>query len=295
MNRFMIGLHGGFDARKMERDYRDAFLGVECCSFGSEEDTKRLLAEQQARGLRIGVHFPFRSGQSRIRDALFLSQDSAVREDAYVKRELDYLTRVRPDYVLFHYPKPVLLDERVDWRLWRFTDAAEYVNGNKYDRETLRFNSEALFQWLSERSAEYGFTPVLELDAIHPYIYETDLLEQLLGRYGRIRLCLDTGRLHLQERMDARFSARDILRKYSRRAEVIHLSTMKVTDRVEHNHFPALPELDSEKGWAPIADYLTIVREENAEVKLLFEHRSELIGDDALERCYRWVEKLMNG
>lgn len=110
MNRFMIGLHGGFDARKMERDYRDDFLGVECCSFGSEEDTGRLLAEQRARGLRIGVHFPFRSGQSRIRDALFLSQDSAVREEAYalVQRELDYLTGVRPDYVLFHYPKPII-------------------------------------------------------------------------------------------------------------------------------------------------------------------------------------------
>lgn len=40
---------------------------------------------------------------------------------------------------------------------------------------------------------------------------------------------------------------------------------------------------------------MTIVREENAEAKLLFEHRSELIGDDDLERCYRWVEKLMNG
>ncbi|TGV29348.1 hypothetical protein EN829_040630 [Mesorhizobium sp. M00.F.Ca.ET.186.01.1.1] len=70
---------------------------------------------------------------------------------------------------------------------------------------------------------------------------------------------------------------------------------MKATDTFAYNHFPALPECTAEQGWAPIADYLRIVRAENPDVKIMFEHRSDLIDDEQLNICYAWVNQLLPG
>ncbi|GAB1528946.1 hypothetical protein YSY22_03680 [Brevibacillus formosus] len=63
---------------------------------------------------------------------------------------------------------------------------------------------------------------------------------------------------------------------------------------VEFVHFPVLPEWKPEEGWAPIEDYLTIIRKENPHVKIMFEHRSDQVTDEQLERCYRWVKDLLS-
>jgi len=67
--------------------------------------------------LNIGVHFPLKAGGWRLRDPQFLSKDDEVRKSSYdyMSDELDFLKDVKPKYVLCHYPKPVLLDESVDW------------------------------------------------------------------------------------------------------------------------------------------------------------------------------------
>lgn len=70
---------------------------------------------------------------------------------------------------------------------------------------------------------------------------------------------------------------------------------MKATDVFSHNHYPVLPAYKPEFGWAPIEDYLRIVREINSDVKIMFEHRSELIDDKQLMTCYTWVEQLLYG
>ncbi|WP_237898530.1 hypothetical protein [Brevibacillus brevis] len=107
-----------------------------------------------------------------------------TRAEAFerVERELAFMSLIQPTYVLFHYPKPVILDDRVDWNVWRFHDCRDYVWEQAY----------------------------------------------------------------------------------------------------------------SEEGWAPIEDYLTIIRKENPHVKIMFEHRSDLVTDGQLERCYRWVEQLLS-
>ena len=60
-----------------------------------------------------------------------------------------------------------------------------------------------------------------------------------------------------------------------------------------NSHYPALPELNPAEGWAPIEDYLRIIREENSEVKIMFEHRSDLITAEQLEHCYEWVNGIL--
>ncbi|WP_199615192.1 hypothetical protein [Paenibacillus alkalitolerans] len=66
-----------------------------------------------------------------------------------------------------------------------------------------------------------------------------------------------------------------------------------MTDKVEYNHHPVLPEQKPKDGWAPIEEYLEIIREENPGIKVMFEHRSDAISDEELERCYSWVESVL--
>ncbi|MBY9079727.1 sugar phosphate isomerase/epimerase [Paenibacillus sp. CGMCC 1.18879] len=296
MRNFMIGQYGAFDYEKYHRDYKEAFFGIEACLFNKDEDTLNLIKESKARGFEIGVHFPLHAGRSSLRDALFLSPENRVRDEAleFIQQELDYLVRVKPRYVLFHYPKPVILDDRVDWSSWRFADDKEYAYESNYSIDEFIEKSEYLFQWLSVKSDEYQFIPVLEFDALNKYVYQTDFLEELLHKYSKIKLCLDTGRLHLQDKIDPFFDSRQVVRKYVKYAEVIHLWNLQYTDKIEKYHYPVLPEQRPEKGWAPIEEYLNIIRKENRDVKIQFEHRSDFLTDDDLERCYMWVDEIIN-
>ncbi|WP_150275743.1 TIM barrel protein [Paenibacillus tepidiphilus] len=291
MRQFMIGQYGGFDEHKFTRDFRSGFHGIEACSFTSGEDAARLHNAAQSGEFQIGVHFPFRAGRSDLRDALLSSPDPAVRKDAYrlVADELAELAALQPEYVLFHYPKPVILDDWVNWHGWRFADRREFMYESEISGEQLEELTEELFVWLANQSARYRFTPVLEFDALNRYVYEQDFLEQLLVRYPQIRLCLDTARLYLQERLDPHFDAKAVLRRYSRYAHLIHLSNVQVQEGVSHSHHPVLPELSPEDGWAPIEEYLQIIRSGNSSVKIMFEHRSDLLTDEELQRCYDWV------
>ncbi|GGH27146.1 sugar phosphate isomerase/epimerase [Paenibacillus segetis] len=296
MNNFMIGQYGSFDYTKYNRDFKDEFFGIEACLFNSEEDVLNLIKESKDRSFEVGVHFPLRAGQSDLRDALVLSQDQSVKESAFelIQNELEYMIHLKPKYILFHYPKPVILDDRVDWSSWRFTDSKEYVYESKYSINDFIENSQYLFQWLSAMSDKYNFIPVLEFDALNKYVYQTELLEELLNKYNKVKLCLDTGRLYLQEKIDPFFNSKEVIKKYAKYAEVIHLWTLQYIQKIEQYHYPVLPELSPSEGWAPIEDYLNIIREENRNVKIQFEHQSDFISDEDLERCYVWVDKILN-
>ncbi|MHA6533438.1 sugar phosphate isomerase/epimerase [Paenibacillus sp. BAC0078] len=297
LQQFMIGQYGGFDFTKYERDFRDEFYGIEACSFTNAEDCAHLITESRNKGFRVGVHFPFRADAAKLRDALFLSLSESERNAAFqhIQAELDYLAALQPEYILFHYPKPVILDDRVDWKHWRFGDRREYIYESEYTLSELIGRSEYLFEWLDLKSRQYHFTPVLEFDALNSYIYGYDFFEKLLLQYPQIKLCLDTARLFLQDKLDPNFDAKEILRKYAKYAGLIHLSNVQVNDSVQNSHYPALPELSPQDGWAPIAEYLQIIREENSRVKIMFEHRSDLITNEQLQQCYSWVNGILKG
>ncbi|OGX61606.1 MAG: hypothetical protein A2189_04260 [Paenibacillus sp. RIFOXYA1_FULL_44_5] len=291
----MIGQYGSFDKQKYERDFRNGFFGIEAGLFERHEDTLQLIHESRAKGFQIGVHFPLRAGMHHSRDALFLALDEHMRKDAYehVRHQLSYVSEVSPSYILFHYPKPVLLDDRVNWEKWRFADSSEFIYENQYSFAEFTRQSEQLFAWLAEQGRKFEFAPVLEFDALNRYIYETDFLERLLVQYPEIRLCLDTGRLFTQEQFDPFFDAKQVMTKYAKYSAMIHLSNVQIINgKVERHHYPVLPELNSEEGWAPIEHYIQIIKKENPHVRVMFEHQSNLISDDDLDRCYAWVDQL---
>lgn len=298
MNRFIIGQYGGFDYKKYERDFKEGFYGIEACLFKHEHDYANLLQEATRSGFQIGVHFPLRAGMSKLRDAPFLSSDRTVRLQAYelIQQELDFLAAMKPAYVLFHYPKPVILDDRVDWSKWRFEDKSEFEFEASYAFEDFKESSEALFAWLSQKGRDYSFTPILELDALNQYIYNDDFLERLLEKYKDIRLCLDTARLYLQDRFDPFFDSKWAVKKYARFADLIHLSNVQLTadNAIQKSRYPVLSHQKPSDGWAPIEDYLRIMIHENRNVKIMFEHRSDLVSDEELWECYHWVNQFFN-
>ena len=293
----MIGQYGKYDFAKFKRDFRKNFYGTEACLFQSEEDIDSLCVEAAKNGFVIGIHFPLRAGVHKYRDPQFMAADKGVREAAFasIAEELDYIKHkgMKPEYILFHYPKPVILGENTDWSGWRFADPSEYIYESEYSYDEFVKSSGFLFGWLAEKGFEYGFTPVLEFDAIPAYIRNTSILEELLDRHKSIRLCLDTARLHTQDGTEASFDPEDILRRFAKYAEIIHLSNAKVTNRIDHAHFPALPGLSPKDGWANIKTYMDILHQNNPDVKIMFEHRSDLITEGELEACYSWIYGLM--
>ena len=299
MKNFIIGQHGFFDYKKFRKDFRGGFYGIEACLLDSEEDIENLAAEACRNNLKIGIHYPLRGKVHKHRDPQFLASAADVRHGFFnsIKTELDYISDkgLKPEYILFHYPKPVILNKQHDWSRWRFTDGSEFVYESEYSYNEFAQRSRQLFEWLAEQGEKYGFIPVLELDAVCTYIKETTLLEELLESFSEIKLCLDMARLHFQTLTDPSFNTDDILKRFSKYTVLIHLSNTRITDNTVYAHFPALPGLKPEDGWADMNNYLPIIGKINRNVKVLFEHRSDLISDEELDKCYKWAGQLLYG
>jgi len=298
MKNYIIGQYGHFSNEKFKKDYRKGFYGVEACLMNSEEDICALVKAVDDNDLKLGIHFPLRGGVFKNRDPLFLDADNDVRVASFkqIEEELEYIKqkRINPEYILFHYPKPVIIPNDFDLSRWRFYDRSEYVYEAGYSFNTLIEQSENIFQWLSIKASEYNFIPVLELDTLNKYILKTTFLNELLIKYPTIKLCIDIGRIHVQSRIDAGFDDVDLLKKFARYTKILHLWHAKVGETVEHGHFPLLPDLKPEDGWADVEKYFEIIRSENRDIKLLFEHRSDLITDEELDSCYEWIDRLYN-
>jgi len=296
MKRLMIGQYGYFDKDKQKRDYRDDFFGVEVCMMEKEDDILQIVKEARHQEFQVGVHFPLRK-VSALRDPLVLSINNNERERAYshIKDEIAYIYgKFRPTYILFHYPKPVILNKGIDWSNWRFCDKREYVEEEAYGYEAFLTDSESFLDYLTQQASIYGFTPILELDGLNEYMYHRDGFIKLLGKYPVVKICLDIPRLHLQACMDKDFNPIGVVEKYASYTALVHLSNGRLKDNHENNHYPALPDLKSDEGWANVEQYLSTLSKFNQDYKLLFEHRSDQISDEQLEACYEWVNGLIN-
>lgn len=293
MKRFLIGQFDKFDENKQARDFRDYFWGIEVNQMESLHELKRLKENINKRNLKIGIHFPILKNQWRARDPQYLSKDSKTYEESisYMDKEFALSQEFNPDYILLHYPKPAILDENCDWHSWRFYDESEYYYESEISYEYFKEKSINFFKILSKQGRKYNFTPVLELDALNKYVYGTNLLEQLLDEYSDIKLCLDFGRIHIQDFTDSNFNGIDLIRKFGKYVHLVHLWNAKVHST---GHYPALKSLKVEEGWGDMEAYFKALNETNSAYKVLFEHRSDLISDEELEECYKWISELVN-
>ena len=296
MKNFIIGQHGFFNKNKYESDFRKEFWGIEACLLKAEDDINILNEFKYKDNYNVGIHFPLRSGQWEHRDPQYLSNDENIRKESYeyMEKEIEYAKIVNPEYILFHYPKPVLLDDRVDWHgwKWRFADKSEYFFDSECELNAFIERSKFFFNWLSKKAKQDSFTPIIELDAIPRCLYETSLLTDLLREFSDIRVCVDIGRLHLQHKIDDHFDSFEFLESIIEFVSEVHLWNLQITDEVKHSHFPALPTLKPEDGWADVNRYFEILRLSDEDLKILFEHNSDLISESELDDCYKWIESI---
>ncbi len=296
MKRLMIGQFDKFDMKRQERDFRDYFFGIEVNGMESVEEIERLKANIRDKSLNIGIHFPLLKDQWRARDPQYLSKDTSVYEESidYMEKDFARAKVLNPDYILLHYPKPVILDDKVDWAGWRFQDKTEYYYESDMPFEYFENKSKSFFKFLSDQGRKYSFNPVLELDGLNKYVYRTNLLESLLEEYSNIKLCLDFGRLHLQDCIDDSFNGKEVIRKFGKYTYLVHLWNVKVDTNVTNSHYPALKHLKAEEGWGDMGEYFKALNEVNDSYKVLFEHKSHLVTDEELEDCYQWVNELIS-
>lgn len=83
------------------------------------------------------------------------------------------------------------------------------------------------------------------------------------------------------------------VKKYAKFADLTHLSNVQLTadNAIHKSRYPVLPHQKPSDGWAPIEDYLRTMIHENRNVKIMFEHRSDLVSDEELWECYNWVNQ----
>lgn len=292
MKRFVIGQFEKFDMEKQKRDFRDYFWGIEATQMSSTDEIGRLKAYIDKNNIGLGIHFPLLNNQWKLRDPQYLSKDKEIYEASinYMEREFARAVEIHPEYILLHYPKPVILEDNVDWTPWRFSDSSEYYYESEMDFDYFKAKSDSFFKLLSSLGESYGIIPVIELDALNKYVYETTLLEELFEKYSNIKMCLDFGRIHIQACIDNNIDEVKLIKKFGKYAHLVHLWNAKIDS---NGHFPALKTLKPEEGWGNMEKLFGSLNECNNNYKILFEHKSQLISDDELEECYKWIESLV--
>jgi len=286
-------MHECYDHVKFKRDYiASEFTGIELCNFTDMTEIKKIIDLKNQMNFKIGIHFPLYKPNYKFRDPLLMSLDKKEQEMAKkaLVKELDFAKTIDAEYLLIHFPKPMVIDKRLKWELCRFSSEMETVDEEDYPYEVFRDNARRLFDDLSNLSTEYGIQIVLEIEMLNKYLYEGTLMEELLTDYPKIKICLDSARLHVLSQIDAEFDYMKFVKNMAKYTYLIHLSNIRVRDKIENGHYPVLKKLSNEPGWCDIDEFLLTVSEENTDLKILYEHRSDLITDQELEECYGWVK-----
>jgi sugar phosphate isomerase/epimerase len=291
---------GTVDRQRFEREFRPGFAGAEICYLSSWDEAVASVEYLKERGLCFGIHFPLVRNRydgvgvhpmivdanepRREHDLLIIGQ--ALREAA----------ELGADYLLVHYPKPAVLDTALDWSDWRFPQPGEALPSDQVDLTAYESIARATFVRLGELAATAGVRLVLEHDILHPLFYRS-LLRELFAEQGRqpgLGLCIDTGRLHLQESTDPGFSGVALIEALRPWITNVHLWTARVGENRLGGHHPLLPELQKANGWGPMAEYLDALATV-PEATVLFEHRSALVTPQQLDECYDWVRRRLQG
>ena len=224
MNNFLIGMYGKFDEFKYKRDFRSGFWGVEACMFPNEQEVDKLVSQTIKDGINFGVHYPLIKKDTPYRDPLLIALSADEREKAWddFENEVVFASNKGAAYILTHFPKPVLVNRSMDLNSWRFAGDREWMFADEYPLEELKENLDTMFRKLNDMSNRYIIKIFLENDAMPDVLTESKLLIDLFRENGKVKMCLDIGRLHLQEKIDSLFNAIEFVEKIAPFTAHIH-------------------------------------------------------------------------
>lgn len=291
MAEYFIGMHGKFDDEKFKRDFTEGITGIEFCNFSDKAEIERMLEKAEEHKFKIGIHFPLDKASYRFRDPLILALNEEERNRAFkaLETEMKFAAQIGAEYLLIHFPKPMALDKRWNWEMCYFATQEEMMYDTEYQYDIFEENCREAFKIMSRLSLRTGIPIVLELDFLNSYLYEGRLLKELLQEYPVIKLCIDSARLYIQSVIDKEFKLDNFLEEMTPYAKLLHMSNTRVTDKLENRHYPVIKELKAEDGWGDMGRFLELVSKKNKNLKILFEHRSDLISYEELMKCYQWV------
>ncbi len=291
MTEYFIGMHCRFDDIKYKRDYTSRISGIEFCNFNDQKEIQRMLEIAKKDNFKIGVHFPLKKSSYKYRDPLLLSLDKDEVLEAFkaVENEIKYASEIGAEYLLLHFPKPMVIDERLNWEKCKVSHKDETIGEEEYEFEEFKNQCQYTFKKLSELSKKYKIQIVLEIEMLNRYLYQGKLLKDLLEEYSDLKLCLDSARIHVLSNIDYNFDYKTFIKEMAKYTYLLHISNIKVTDVIDNGHHPALMKLNTRDGWSNIGEFLNIISSENKDVKVLFEHRSDILTEDELNECYDWV------
>lgn len=294
MDNFLIGMHGRFDEYKYNRDFRSGFFGIEACMFPGEQEVDKLVKKAGVEGFSFGVHYPLIKKNTPYRDPFLIALDADERKDAWecFESEAAYVSGIGATYILTHFPKPVLVNRSLDLNYWRFAGDREWMFIDEYPLESLKENLSVMFDKLSEILDKYNIQIVLENDAMPAVLTDSTILVDLLKKYGKIKVCLDIGRLHLQEKLDAAFNGHEFTEMMAPFTYLVHLWNTNPVQNLSGGHYPVLPGQNPSDGWADVKGLINMIKRYNRNLKVLFEHRSDLVSDEMLDECYCYIAEL---
>lgn len=295
MNLFLIGMFKGFDNLKFKRDFREKFYGIEASMFPDKKAVEVLVKKSKEYGFAFGIHYPLIEKDTVYRDPFIFSPDVEERKQAfkYLEGEAAYGQEIGAEYILTHFPKPILVDKSLDFSFWKVDGEKEWIFSELYSVEKLEENLEDMFRKLEEISIKHQIQVVLEFDAVASVFSDTNILIEKLKKYDKIKVCIDTGMLHLQEITDPSFNVLEFIKKMAPFTYIVHLHNLNAIETIPIRHFPVLPEQKTSDGWADIELFIKTIKKYNKDFKVLYEHRSDQISDEDLNRCYRWVEEML--
>jgi sugar phosphate isomerase/epimerase len=292
MTEYLIGMHNYIDFKKFQRDYNSSeFTGIEFCNFTSSEEIQEIVEFTKQNNIKIGIHFPLNRNNYKYRDPHLLSLDEHERKIAMdsLVAEIKVAKNINAEYILIHFPKPLILDKKFNWHKCNFSLTDQPIDEEEYPFDLFKKNAFELMSQLSHLSNGSGIQIVLEIELLNKYFYEGEFLKELLDQFSNIRICLDSARLNVQSKIDPSFNCMKFVKEMAPYTYLIHLSNIKVSEKIEQGHHPVLKRLDINAGWFDIDTFLSIISENNKDIKILYEHRSDIINDNELSECYEWV------
>lgn len=293
--RFMIGIYGSFRPEQVDRETRPGFYGTEVSCLPSLAEARRTAMYLGERHLRLGVHFPLVAGAHPgvVLHPFITSTVQADREAGFhaLEQDLRHAAALGAEYLVTHIPKPAVIDPALDWSDWRSAQEDETIlmgSTSTAEQEDLLASA---FSRLSSLSSDSGTKVVLENDVLHAVHYGS-LLPRLFSSHPGLGFCLDTGRARILERTDPGFDALRFTRTMLPYTTNVHLWTAQAGKNRQGGHHPVLPGLRAEDGWGETGSLLRALSAIPA-AYVVFEHKADLITDEHLDECYRWVSGLL--
>lgn len=289
-NPLYIGMWGGFDEKKWQRDLTTEIYGVELSMIPESELMETL---QRLEGKPFGIHHPLKWQEKRFPEFLIHEErDEAIESAIRAIVEADSLGA---EYILFHFPRPLFVPKNFRLEYWGGCNENPVIAHDQMNLDEIEEDLWIVAERLDQAGQKSGIRIYLEHELLHPIFYNR-LFPELFQSYPSLGLCLDTARLRLQEFCDMNFDLDQFLKTMSPYLAHLHVADLVPGLAGGKRHLPILygrsQTLQSKDSSLDGIDLPRYMQHLQGEFGILFEHDSSNLSADQLYQIYRYTQQL---